>query len=183
MSSTQESPRDKRRYESPADGLKSLETSYAYWTSKITDISFQSCIALIAANWAISGGSRALFGNVWAISSITTALAAVLVSLVGAFWVSRVTYKEFYAAAHDRAKWADRWEVAERIPSEWPFSAKITHLGTTFTWLKVLLPIFSGILFVIGAVIALPPATATGAQATKSSCCLPATTATLNDAH
>ena len=155
MSATGESAAplaSKRRYEQSVDGIRELEASYSYWTSKITDVSFQCCIALIAANWALHATGGALIKNVSAVVSVFLALAAVLASLVGALWIGERTRSEFYVAVSDRAAWEARWEAAERIESEWPYTPQLTMLGRVFTWLKVAFPVLSGVFFVYGAI-------------------------------
>lgn len=141
---------DKRRYENPAEGLKALEASYEYWTSKITEVSFQCCIALIAANWAVHSKSGALLDNSWAVASVVAALATVLVSLVGALAISERAHSEFYVAVGNRKAWTARWEASERIDSEWPFTKTLGTMGRTFTWMKAILPVVSGALFLVG---------------------------------
>lgn len=140
-----------RAYESPAAGLQALQSDYKYWTGRITDLSFQSCLGLIAANWALHSDHGALMANKFAVASVLLALLALLASLVGSFLIARATYEEFYFGTENPEEWRSRWEAAERIPSEWPYTHKITSLGRNLTLVKVWTPVASGVLFVLGA--------------------------------
>ena len=139
-----------RRYSDPAKGLEQLESSYNYWSEKITDLSFQCCIALIAANWAVHSDSHMLLGNIWALLSVGLSLLTVLLSLVGALVMSFLHKCRFDDAETDRGKWRSEWESSERIPSRWPYSDAIETTGLVLRLVKVVLPIASGFCFVGG---------------------------------
>lgn len=142
-----------RVYASPADGQKTLQSRYEYWTAKITDHSFQAAISLIAANWAVhSGGANALLQNGFALWSIFLALLTLLISLTGSLLMSHLHYKEFYRAANDKGEWDKRWKDAEiNKASPWPFSHEIVSLGIWMAWSKVGIPVIATILFLLGA--------------------------------
>ncbi len=144
-------PIDERVYKSPAEGLRALQADYLRWTSRITDISFQCCLALIAANWALHSGKGELLKNAWATWSVSLALGAVLLSLLGAFVLATGTYNAFYEASKDPGNWRSRWDPSERIPSEWPYTSGLIKTALFFTHLKVWVPIISGACFVFGA--------------------------------
>ena len=140
---------DPRRYISPAEGLKALEESFGYWTSKITDLSFQYCLALIAANWAVH--TKSLLTNGWGMTSVALAIFSLCLSACGALVISEMCRNEFTNAVRDREKWRKRWEASERIDSEWPFTTSIDCWARFFSWARIVFPFLAGIFFIIGA--------------------------------
>jgi hypothetical protein len=139
-----------RKYATPADGLTPLRDAHFYWTSKITDLSFQSCIGLIAANWAVYSKPGDLVEHSWSLVSVTVALLAVLMSLASASWLASLHFNQFYAAQDNPEVWKKSWEIAEKTPNEWPFTEEIVAVGKWSSLVKVCLPILSGICFAIG---------------------------------
>jgi hypothetical protein len=136
---------------SPAEGLKSLALAYAYWTGKITDISFQTCLTIVAANWALYQKPGEIVAHSWSLASLSVALLAVLVSLLGAGQMARLHFKRFYDAQTNPKQWEADWKVAEETPSQWPFTDDIVLTGRVFSALKIALPLISGVCFLVSA--------------------------------
>lgn len=140
---------EERRYKTPAEGLRALEEAFSYWSSKVTELSFQYCIGLIAANWAVH--AKDLLGSKWGLWSVGLSITSLFLSLLGAFVVTTITRNEFYVAVSDRAAWKARWECSERIDSEWPFTHALDSWAKAFAWIRLILPLVAGLCFVLGA--------------------------------
>jgi hypothetical protein len=149
-------PTDARRYSSAAEGLKALEDSYNYWTGKITDLAFQSSLALIAADWALISGlhpSRCARG--FLIVSTIVALASLLVGLWGARQMAHLHRERFQFAESHRAAWQKEWEQSETTESKWPYTQEIEDSGARWATAKFGLLVLAGATFATGAVIVL----------------------------
>lgn len=149
-------PVDARRYSSAAEGLKALEDSYNYWTGKITDLAFQSSLALIAADWAlISGLHPPRCARTFLIISTIIALASLLIGLWGARRMAHLHRKRFQFAENHRAAWQKEWELSEATESQWPYTQEIENSGSRWATAKFSLLVLAGASFATGAVIAL----------------------------
>jgi len=147
---------DARRYSNAAEGLKALEDSYNYWTGKITDLAFQSSLALIAANWAlISGLQPTRCARILLIVSTIIALASLLVGLWGARRMAQLHDERFRFAEKCREEWQKEWERSEGTESQWPYTQEIEDSGRRWATAKFWLLVLAGITFAAGAVIAL----------------------------
>jgi len=149
-------PIDSRRYSNAAEGLKQLEDSYNYWTGKITDLAFQSSLALIAANWALISGLHPFrCARTLLIVSTIIAMASLLVGLWSARRMAQLHYEQFQFAENHREAWQKEWEQSETTESQWPYTKKIDDSGTRWAAAKFWLLISAGATFAIGAVITL----------------------------
>lgn len=143
---------DPRRYSSAAEGLKALEESYNYWTGRITDLTFQTSLALIAANWAlISGLHLNPFARNCMILSIGIAVIYLLTGLGGAWWMAKLHRDQFVSAEENREIWQSEWLQAEKADSKWPYTEVIEICGKRFSNSKVILLLISGAVLVTGA--------------------------------
>lgn len=147
---------DPRQYSSAAEGRKALQKDYNYWTGRITDLVFQSSLAMIAANWAlISGLHPARFARSFMIVSTVLAMVSLFVGLWGARRMANLHYKQYLFAEQHRKIWQEQWEQSETIESKWPYTQEIEDSGSQFSAAKFWLLLLSGIAFAVGAITTL----------------------------
>jgi hypothetical protein len=136
------------RYTSAAEALKDLDDAYNYWSAKVTETSTAFALGLIAANWAIYG-SQGLKTLLLPRLSVFCALLLLLVGLVVAHWLTHEHDKQHEYAEENSERWTAEYEKAranKRNP--WPYTSRIECIGEVSRWLKVLLPIIGGLLFI-----------------------------------
>ena len=138
------------RYENSAAALKSVESEYQYWSGKLTESSFQLCIAIIAANWAVYQDVDRLRANPFAVWSICLVVATLGISLLVSKRMSEAHREQCEYAEKESEKWAQEYEAARTAPGAWPFTEEIENIGWVARVLKTLLPLVAGFLFIIG---------------------------------
>jgi hypothetical protein len=137
-------------YGSPSDGLKSVQNDFLYWTGKLTDSSFELSIALVAANWAAFGSVDKILNNTLAKMSLAVVMLCLLLALLGAKWMSELHRKRVIYASSDTKRWQQECSESLGRPRDpWPFTTKIERLGRTLREIKVWLPAFGWLLFLI----------------------------------
>lgn len=145
-----------RQYSSAAEGRKALQEGYNYWTGRITDLVFQSSLAMIAANWAlISGLHPTRFARSLMIVSTVLAIVSLFVGLWGARRMASLHYKQYLFSEQHRKTWQEQWEQSETIESKWPYTQEIEDSGSRFSDAKFWLLVIAGIAFAVGAITTL----------------------------
>jgi hypothetical protein len=140
----------KPRYENSAAALKAVESEYQYWSGKLTESSFQLCVAIIAANWAVYQDVDRLRANPYAIWSICLVVATLAISLLVSKRMSEAHREQCEYAEKESKKWEQEYEAAPNAPGAWPFTDEIENIGWVARGLKTFLPLIAGALFVMG---------------------------------
>ncbi|MGH7784539.1 MAG: hypothetical protein ACREO5_11940 [Candidatus Binatia bacterium] len=143
---------DEKTFRNPAEGLQKLGESYDYWTGKITDLAFQTSLALIAANWAvISNAKIPWWGDRCLIGSILFSTLCLIVSVAGAWRMANLHSDRFAEAIANKASWKKQWEASENPDSKWPYTSEIERFGSSTTRFKVGILILALIFFGLGS--------------------------------
>lgn len=137
-------------YKSPADGLKKIQKDYEYWTGTLTRRSFELSIAIIAANWAAFGTVDRVLSNTWAKCSISVLIVNLVVSLLGALALSEMLHCRWDKAQAAPEAWQKGWQEAANTNKPWPYTRFFQCVARFLQWCKVLLPMFGGVLFLLG---------------------------------
>ena len=138
-------------YDSAEDALKELFESFNYWSSQVTATSVQMCYALIGANWVIFTSVGKILQNAWAIASLTTVMLALALNMVSSLGFAEWMRRRFDRADKNRSAWEVEYEREKNKHSVWPYSESVERASIVFRYAKVLLPLASGLLLIIGA--------------------------------
>jgi len=131
-----------------ADGFKALRTDYHYWTERLTSVSFQIWLALVAANWAVFGSVDHIINNVSSKFSIFVVTTGVAADVVCAWRMGELHRREIDKANADLSTWERRWKDGWNNPKErWPFTRNIERTGAGFRVAKVFLMALAWALF------------------------------------
>jgi hypothetical protein len=142
----------KSRYNDESDAIKELESEYQYWSGKLTESSFQLCIAILAANWAVYQDVNKLRENSYAVWSICLVIATLVISLLVAKRMSEAHRERCEYAEADKPRWAKEHNTyRESNGGAWPFTDEIENIGWISRLLKTWLPLVAGVLFCLGA--------------------------------
>lgn len=136
------------RYQNGDDALKAVEADFQYWSGKLTESSFQLCIGIIAANWAVYHTVDNLRTEPYAVWSIVLVVAALALSLVVAKRMSEAHREQCEFAEKNKTVWDSACED-EKTAAEWPFTAEIENIGWVARELKTWLPVIAGFLFLM----------------------------------
>lgn len=147
-----ESGTEGRIYPSPNAGLRELASCYNHWTGKITESSFQVCVALMAANWAVHQSRDNLLDSFFPKLSVLTVMLAIAANLVASFVMASLHKSRFDAAQANPVDWRKGWASAESTPSKWPFDDEIVLWGRIFLHMRFWLPLLGGVFFVLGVI-------------------------------
>lgn len=137
-------------YESSRDAMKEIEDAFNYWSGQISATSLQLCYAVVAANWVIFGSINKIIHSQWAIWSLTTVLLALAFNLVVAYGLAEWMRCRFGYAESDRKRWEAEFQREKNGPSKWPYTKHIERVSIAIRLVKVVLPLVSGILLIIG---------------------------------
>lgn len=136
------------RYQNGDDALKAVEADFQYWSGKLTESSFQLCIGIIAANWAVYHTVDNLRAEPYAIWSIGLVVVALGLSLIVAKRMSEAHREQCEHAEKNKIDWDSACKSGNTAP-EWPFTAEIENIGWVARELKAWLPVLAGVLFLI----------------------------------
>lgn len=141
-------------YSNSAEALATLGRDYNYWSQKLTDSSWQMCLAVIAGNWAYYGSVTAVMKSAWALASLAVIFISLAAALLFSFIMSEIHRSAFYVAESDWNAWEQRFErYRNAIETRDPFPATkiIDRLGKSTRVIKAFLPLIAGALLVVGA--------------------------------
>jgi hypothetical protein len=141
---------DKPRYESSVHALQAVEEGFNYWSSRITESSFQMCVAIIAANWAVYPKINEIKHNPYALWSIMLVLATIAVSLISAWRMSEAHREQCERAEREPRTWNNEYAEFSSKRHAWPFTDEIENLGWVVRGIKTFLPLLSGGIFIYG---------------------------------
>jgi hypothetical protein len=136
------------RYSNGDEALKAVEADFQYWSGKLTESSFQLCIGIVAANWAVYHTVDNLRAEPCAVWSIGLVVIALGLSLVVAKRMSEAHREQCEFAEKNKTDW-DNACKSSHTPPEWPFTAEIENIGWVARELKTWLPVLAGVLFLI----------------------------------
>lgn len=140
-------------YDSAEDALKELFEAFNYWSSQVTSTSVQMCYALIGANWVVFGSVGHILQNRWAIASLATVLLALALNTVSSLGFAEWMRCRFESADKDRRKWQKEFGDETLKHSLWPYTKRLNDISIALRYAKVLLPLSSGVLLILGAVL------------------------------
>ena len=141
-------------YSDATNALATLGRDFNYWSQKLTDSSWQMCLAVIAGNWAYYGSIDAIMKSRWALISLALIFASLAAALLFSFVMSEAHRNAYYAAEDDWGAWQGRFERYQKgIEKRDPFPANrlIDRLGVFTRALKTTLPLIAGTILIIGA--------------------------------
>ncbi|MGH9353516.1 MAG: hypothetical protein ACRD2G_15375 [Terriglobia bacterium] len=142
-------------YRTAAEALSTLGRDYNYWSQKLTDSSWQMCLAVIAGNWAYYGSVAAVMESAWALASLAVIFISLAVALLFSFIMSEIHRSAFYVAESDWSAWEQRFDhYRNAVKSRDPFPATrtIDRIGIFTRVIKTFLPLIAGLILVIGAI-------------------------------
>ena len=139
-------------YESSEDALKELQDAFNYWSGQVTTTSVQMCYAVIGANWVVFGSVGNILASRWAIASLITVLLALTLNMVSSLGFAEWMRCRFDWADRNRRKWDEQFNEEKKKHSTWPYSDAIEKLGIAMRYARVLVPLASGVLLIIGAI-------------------------------
>lgn len=140
-------------YDSAEDALKELAEAFNYWSSQVTTTSVQMCYAVIGANWVVFTSVGKILSNSWARASLATVLLALAVNLVSSLGLAEWMRRRFEKADKDRPGWDTEFKREKDKHGVWPYTVGVERMGIALRYVKVLLPLSSGLMLVIGAVL------------------------------
>jgi hypothetical protein len=138
-------------YDSAEDALKELFEAFNYWSSQVTTTSVQMCYALIGANWVVFTSVGKILQNAWAIASLTTVMLVLALNMVSSLGFAEWMRRRFDKADEDRSGWAAEFEREKGKHGVWPYSESLERASIVLRYVKVLLPLASGLMLIIGA--------------------------------
>ena len=140
-------------YDSGEDALKELFESFNYWSSQVTTTSVQMCYAVIGANWVVFTSVGNILRNAWAMASLSTVLLALTVNMVSSLGFAEWMRRRFEKADENRSGWNAEFEREKHKHGVWPYTEGVERMSVALRYVKVLLPLSSGFMLIIGAVL------------------------------
>ena len=140
-------------YATPDDALKVVREQYNYWTSRLTDSSFNLSIALIAANWAAFGSVDKILINNWAKGSITVVLLSLGINLIGCKILGEWHNERIDYAEADPTRWHKQFNETFGSSNSWPFTKNINRLSKLLRWCRTWFPLMGGCMFLIALLL------------------------------
>ena len=140
-------------YDSAEDALKELFGAFNYWSSQVTATSVQMCYAVIGANWVVFTSVGHILRNAWAMASLTTVLLTLTLNMVSSLGFAEWTRRRFEKADENRPGWNAEFEREKDKHGVWPYTEGVERMSVALRYVKVLLPLSSGIMLIIGAVL------------------------------
>lgn len=147
-------------YRDAAEALSTLGADYTYWSQRLTDSSWQMCLAVIAGNWAYYGSIEAIMSSWWAEASLAVIFVSLAISLVFSFIMSEVHRSAFYRAEGDWKAWQQRFESycnSDEIRDPFPATKIIDRIGFFTRIAKAFLPVIAGVILIVGVFSSSPP--------------------------
>ena len=142
--------KDVLEWNNAADGIKMLRKEYHYWTERLTAVSFQLWLSLIAANWAVFGSVDHIINNLWSKGSIFFVTLGVVVDVVGAWQLGELHRAEIDEANAHPDTWKKRFDKGWGNPDErWPFTKGIEDTAKVFRYMKLTAMVVAWVLFFV----------------------------------
>jgi hypothetical protein len=138
-------------HDSPITALKDVCSAYNDWSKGLTDSSLQMCFGLVAANWLIFGSVKGILANSSAMASLFLVLIALACNLLGAYLMSEWFRRRVEYAEQDSARWELEYRKYSGIRHPWPYTQSIECATKILRFLKMILPLASGICLIIAA--------------------------------
>lgn len=136
-------------YCDPSEATKAISDRFNYWGTKLSDTSLQLWYAVIGAVWAVFHDKDALLGNPYARYAVATAVAGVMVNLLGAKILADEHLNRIDYAEKNLDVWEDEWKKNTGKQSDWPFGKLIRRSAHIFRQLRFGIPTLAGALFLL----------------------------------
>lgn len=127
--------------------LTELRDYYKGWTAQLTQRSFELSMAVIVANWSVSGGLNNLLLNPWAKASVAVVVIGLAATLLATWKMGELLRAQVKHAATSAAAWEQEWQQFSGRANPWPFTDTINKLGSFQRLVKAFVPILGGVLF------------------------------------
>jgi hypothetical protein len=111
------------------------------------------CYAVIGANWVVFTSVGNILRNAWAMASLTTVLLTLTLNMVSSLGFAEWTRRRFEKADENRPGWNAEFEREKDKHGVWPYTEGVERMSVALRYVKVLLPLSSGIMLIIGAVL------------------------------
>jgi len=138
-------------YETPIAALKDVCSAYNDWSKGLTDTSLQMCLGLVAANWLVFGSVNGILHNRWAMVSLFLVLLALACNLLGNYLMSEWFRIRVEYAENDLARWEQEHGKYSGIRHPWPYTQSIECTTKVLRFVKMILPLASGLLLILAA--------------------------------
>lgn len=140
----------KSRYKDESEALEAVEAHYRYWSGRLTESSFQLCLGIIAANWAVYRDVHQIRNNPCALWSLGIVIFTLGLSLLSAKRMSEAHREQCERAEQDPKRWEDEFRDSQGKRTAWPFTEEIENIGWITRSARAYLPLASGLIFIIG---------------------------------
>ena len=137
------------RFANAGEATKELVEAFNAWSSILTKRSIEVAFAVIAANWAVYGGTREIITNLWARWSVVVALLFLGYNLVATWLMARRHWDRIELAESDHDSWKEACEQTAGTNDPWPYTKKIESLGHTMRSVKAFAPVVGAALFLL----------------------------------
>jgi hypothetical protein len=138
-------------HESPIAALRDVCSAYDDWSKGLTDSSLQMCFALVAANWLVFGSVAGIRQHGWAMASLFLVLAALAFNLLGAYSMAEWFRRRVEYAEADGARWKSEFVRYSNIRHPWPYTRNVEVASKVLRFLKMALPLVSGVGLIVAA--------------------------------
>lgn len=146
-------------YESPKDGLLSIGHDYYYWSTRLTDSSWQMCLAVVAGNWAAYGSLSGVMQSFFAIWSLGLIFFSLAFALAASLAMSEMHRRLHYSAEADWDAWTAKhaaYTAGTNPHDPWPSTRPIEVFGVVARILKTTVPLISGAVLIVGVCVEKP---------------------------
>ncbi len=137
------------RFANAGEATKELVEAYTACSSALTKHSIEVAFAVIAANWAVYGGTREIITNLWARWSVVIALLFLGYNLVATRLMAQRNWDQIELAESDHEAWEKGFEQTAGTNDPWPYTKKIESLGHTMRAVKAFAPVVGAALFLL----------------------------------
>jgi len=138
-----------RRFTDSGDAFQEILDSWNTWSSAVGKYGVQTTYALIAANWGVHGSNTERISNTWSLASFAVAIAFLAIHLLSTYWVSLLYRQRVNYADENRERWNTEYLTENKNGTAWPFTKLIEWVGLVLLFLKAVIPVISGSLFIV----------------------------------
>jgi hypothetical protein len=132
------------------NGQKELLDAFNIWSAGLSRHSVQAVYAIIAANWATHvQPNKPILTDTLATWSMGICIVFILANIILSGILTGLHRDRWREAEDKTEKWILDYNNRNDKKSKWPYTNKIENYGTVLRFIRVIIPLIAGGLFLI----------------------------------